>query len=210
MWTAAHGVGHRCLDAAATRADVLWHNQMREIRGVTATAIISTVWHHGICEGVMHDEPQWAACEGSAPRRSVIPPSACRGMCTQNIWTRHHQTHMPFHAAINRSEGAFWCVGVHSHIFISTAINGEESGATATKGKTNIYCSTLPAKGRNNINRIIGCTHTKNIHQRKQIIVHLAEILETHDPGMKVCSLQKQNEKKHENIRQHPDRKTNK
>ncbi|KAF5215858.1 hypothetical protein ECC02_011403 [Trypanosoma cruzi] len=53
----------------------------------------------------------------------------------QNIWTRHHQTHMPFHAPINRSEGAFWCVGVHSHIFISTAINGEESGATATKGK---------------------------------------------------------------------------
>ncbi|EAN86327.1 hypothetical protein Tc00.1047053504261.10 [Trypanosoma cruzi] len=79
-------------------------------------------------------ESQWAACEGSAPRRSVIPPSAFKGIVhPQNIWTRHHQTHMPFHAAINRSEGALWCVGVHSHIFISTAINGEESGATATK-----------------------------------------------------------------------------
>ncbi|EKG06695.1 mucin TcMUCII, putative [Trypanosoma cruzi] len=65
---------------------------------------------------------------------------------------------MPFHAAINRSEGAFWCVGVHSHIFISTAINSEESGATATKGETNIYCNTLPAKGRNNTNRIVGIT----------------------------------------------------
>ncbi|RNC36767.1 putative mucin TcMUCII [Trypanosoma cruzi] len=83
----------------------------------------------------------------------------------QNIWSRHHQTHMPFHAAINRSEGAFWFVGVLSHIFISTAINAEESGATATKGNTNIYCSTLPAKGRNNTNRIIGCTNTRNIHK---------------------------------------------
>ncbi|EAN97727.1 hypothetical protein Tc00.1047053507237.150 [Trypanosoma cruzi] len=52
-------------------------------------------------------------------------------------------THMPFHAAINRSEGAFWCVGVHSHIFIPTAINGEESGATATKGKTKTSIATL-------------------------------------------------------------------
>ncbi|ESS62320.1 hypothetical protein TCDM_14338 [Trypanosoma cruzi Dm28c] len=96
----------------------------------------------------------------------------------KNIWTRHHQTHMPFHAPINRSEGAFWCVGVHSHIFVSTAINGEESGATATKGETNIYCSTLPAKGRNITHRIIGCTNTRNIHQRKQI-VRPAEISNT-------------------------------
>ncbi|RNF08786.1 hypothetical protein TcG_10069 [Trypanosoma cruzi] len=81
MWTAAHGVGHRCLDAAATRADVLWHNEMREIRGITAAAIISTVWHHGICEGVMHDESQWAASEGSAPRRSVTRPQPA-GECT--------------------------------------------------------------------------------------------------------------------------------
>ncbi|KAF8278204.1 hypothetical protein TcBrA4_0117910 [Trypanosoma cruzi] len=154
MWTAAHGVGHRCLDAAATRADVLWHNQMREIRGVTAAAIISTVWHHGVCERVMHDESQWAACEGSAPRRSVAPPSACRGMYAQkNIWTRHHQTRMPFRAVINRSEGAFWCVGVHSHILISTAINGEESGATATKEEIKTFIAALlPAKSRNNTN----------------------------------------------------------
>ncbi|KAF5216616.1 hypothetical protein ECC02_010595 [Trypanosoma cruzi] len=65
---------------------------------------------------------------------------------------------MPFHAPINRSEGASWCVGVHSHIYISTAINGEESGVTATKGKTNIYCNTLTARSRKNKNRIIGCT----------------------------------------------------
>ncbi|EAN86015.1 hypothetical protein Tc00.1047053503417.33 [Trypanosoma cruzi] len=169
MWTAAHGVGHRCLDAAATRADLLWHNQMRELRGVTAAAVISAVWHHGVCERVMHGESRWAACEGSAPRRSVIPPSACRGMCThKNIWTRHHQTHMPFCAAINRSEGAFWCVGVHSHILISTAVNGEESGATATKGKANIYCNSLPARSRNNTNRILGCNNTRNIQERKK------------------------------------------
>ncbi|RNC53519.1 hypothetical protein TcCL_ESM09146 [Trypanosoma cruzi] len=93
MWNAAHGVGHRCLDAAATRADVLWHNQMREIRGITAAAIISAVWHHGICEGVMHDGSQWAACEGSAPRRSVIPPSACRGMYTHKIYGRDTTKH---------------------------------------------------------------------------------------------------------------------
>ncbi|EAN98627.1 hypothetical protein Tc00.1047053508165.70 [Trypanosoma cruzi] len=98
----------------------------------------------------------------------------------QNIWTRHHQTHMPFHAPINRSEGAFRCVGVHSHIFISTAINGEESGATATKGETNIYCSTLPAKSRNNTKQILGCTNTKNIQKRKKkIIVYPAGILNT-------------------------------
>ncbi|EAN84905.1 hypothetical protein Tc00.1047053510961.50 [Trypanosoma cruzi] len=96
----------------------------------------------------------------------------------QNIWSRHHQTHMPFHAPINRSEGAFWCVGVHSHIFISTAINGEEPGATATK--TNIYCSTLPARSRNDINRIIGCTTIGNIHKRKKnLIVHPAAIPNT-------------------------------
>ncbi|ESS60799.1 hypothetical protein TCDM_14339 [Trypanosoma cruzi Dm28c] len=96
----------------------------------------------------------------------------------QNIWARHHPTHMPFHAPINRSEGAFWCVGVHSHIFISTAINVEESGATATK-RINTYCSTLPAKGRNNTNRIIGCTNTRNIHKRKHIILHPAVIPNT-------------------------------
>ncbi|RNC54944.1 hypothetical protein TcCL_ESM07582 [Trypanosoma cruzi] len=93
MWIAAHGVGHRCLDAAATRVGVLWHNQMREIRGITAAAIISAVWHHGICEGVMHDESQRAACEGSAPRQSVIPPSACRRMCTHKIYGRDTTKH---------------------------------------------------------------------------------------------------------------------
>ncbi|KAF5224650.1 hypothetical protein ECC02_002290 [Trypanosoma cruzi] len=99
---------------------------------------------------------------------------------TKYIWTRHHQTHMPFHAPINRSEGAFWRVGVHSHIFISTAINGEESGATATKGETNIYCSTLPAKGRNNTNRIIGCTNTSKLQRKKKkIIVYTAGIFNT-------------------------------
>ncbi|EAN96375.1 hypothetical protein Tc00.1047053506409.60 [Trypanosoma cruzi] len=87
----------------------------------------------------------------------------------QNIWTRHHQTVMPFHAPINRSEDAFWCVGVHSHIFISTAINGEESGATATKRRNkNVYCSTLPAKSRNNTNRIIGCTNTRKKCTRRK------------------------------------------
>ncbi|RNC39028.1 hypothetical protein TcCL_NonESM11672 [Trypanosoma cruzi] len=93
MWTAAHGVGHRCLDAAATRADALWHNEMREIRGTTAAATISAVWHHGICEGVMHDESRWAACEGSAPRRCVIPPSACRGMYAHKIYGRDTTKH---------------------------------------------------------------------------------------------------------------------
>ncbi|RNC34001.1 hypothetical protein TcCL_Unassigned03250 [Trypanosoma cruzi] len=86
MWTAAHGVGHRCLDVAATRADVLWHNRMREIRGTTAAAIISAVWHHGVCEGVMHEESEWAACEGSEPRRSVIRPQPA-GECAPTKYT---------------------------------------------------------------------------------------------------------------------------
>ncbi|EAN98902.1 hypothetical protein Tc00.1047053511603.40 [Trypanosoma cruzi] len=99
----------------------------------------------------------------------------------QNIWTRHHQTHMPFHAPINRSEGALWCVGVHSHIFIPTAINGEESGATATKrGKQTSIAALYQRKaGTTQTELLAAPTQATFTGGKKNIIVHPAGIPNT-------------------------------
>ncbi|KAF5215864.1 hypothetical protein ECC02_011409 [Trypanosoma cruzi] len=212
MWTTAHGVGHRCLDAAATRADVLWHNQMREVCGITVAAIKSAVWHHGICvrRRCMMNHSGRHATEVHRDGASSRPQPA--GECTPTKYMDETppNTRMPFHAAINRSEGAFWCVGVHSHIFISTVYCGEESGATATKGKQKhlLQHFTGERQEQHKPNYWLH-QHNKKMHKRKENKLCTLQKSPTHDPGMKVCPPQRKN-KTHADICQHLNRNTNK